>query len=113
MKLTTARLKKLIREELGRLNEDLNDYIPMITTGGAEKPTPGLAKPQAGRSYLVTLNPNQSGMHKVHLLQKAYRGFPTKTAAMNASLSGERYLVSSEDVKNLFVKDSTVLPYGD
>ena len=113
MKLTTATLKKLIREELERMNEDLNDFIPMITRGGEEKPTPGLAKPQAGRSYLVALNPDQNGMHKVHLLKRPYRDFETKKDAMNASLSGERYEVSSEDVKNLFVKDSTVLPYGD
>ena len=113
MKLTTARLKKLIREELERLNENLNDFIPMITRGAEDKKTPGLAKPQGGRSYLVALNPDQQGMHKVHLLKRPYRDFKTKKDAMDASLSGERYFVSSEDVKNLFVKDSTVLPYGD
>ena len=113
MKLTTARLKKLIREELSRMNEDLKQLIPMITRGGEDKPTPGLAKPQAGRSYLVTLNPDQQGMHKVHLLNKPYRDFETKTDAMNASLSGERYLVSSADLEMLFMKDSTVLPMGD
>jgi hypothetical protein len=109
MKLTTARLKRLIREEIERMNESpIGKYMPMITNGLG--PTPGLAKPQTGKSYLVSINPSHHGMHQVHLLRQPYRDYDTKTDAMNHSLSGENYLISTEDMNEFMFKDQTTLP---
>ena len=109
MKLTTARLKRLIREEIERMNESpIGKYMPMITNGLG--PTPGLAKPQTGQSYLVSINPSHYGKHRVHLLRRPYRDYDTKTDAMNHSLSGENWLISTEDMNEFMFKDQTTLP---
>jgi len=109
MKLTTARLKRLIREEIDRVSRNnIGKYMPMITNGLG--PTPGLTKPETGRSYLVTINPVQDGMHKVHLLRQPYRDYDNKTDAMNHSLSGENYLISTADMKEFMLKDRTEKP---
>ena len=113
MKITKNALKRMIKEELGRVLKEGDErssdaYLePRITNGQGE--VPGLKPGAQGVSILVNRNPQFQRQDKawpIRTLPKAVGMYPDFQTANTNGAGGERYYMTDEEIEAYTMSDS-------